>query len=51
MILYYESTKQITIYKNYETIVDYDMAKDSCFGSTENCKEKLNNIVKETLLS
>lgn len=51
VIFYYEGTNQITIFKDDDTYIDYDIVKDKCVGPPGDCKEELNNIVKETLLS
>ena len=50
-IYYYEDTNQMTIFKGEDVLLEYDFSKDKYFCFSNNCKEELNNIVKETLLS
>ena len=51
VIFYYEGTNQITIFKDDDTYIDYDIVKDKCFGPPGDCKEELNKKEKNTLLS
>lgn len=51
VLFYYETTNMITVLKDDESYIEYDVVNDRCSILNHNCKEEFNKIIKENLLS
>lgn len=51
LVFYYESTRQITIFKNDENYLEYDIGKDKCFCVAADCKKELYDMAKQLWFS
>lgn len=51
VLFYYETTNMITVLKDDESYIEYDVVNDRCSILNHNCKEEFNKIIKENLFS